>query len=52
MDNGYLQTVPSSERQSDRIHFTAAGHERLAAAILPEALGGAGEVSGAVDPGV
>jgi lysophospholipase L1-like esterase len=38
MDNGYLQTVPSSERQSDRIHFTAAGHERLAAAILPEAL--------------
>ena len=38
MDNGYLQAAPSSERQSYRIHFTAAGHDRLAAAILPEAL--------------
>jgi lysophospholipase L1-like esterase len=42
MDNGYLQAVPSSERQSDRIHFTAADHDRLAAAILPEALAALG----------
>ena len=42
MGNSYLQAVPAGERQSDRIHFTAAGHARLAAAILPEVLAALG----------
>jgi lysophospholipase L1-like esterase len=40
--NGYLQAMPPGERQSDRIHFTAEGDARLAAAILPEVLAGLG----------
>ena len=42
MGNGCLQAVPSSERLSDRVRFTAAGHDRLAAAILPEVLAALG----------
>jgi acyl-CoA thioesterase I len=42
MGNSYLQAVPSSERQADRIHFTPEGHARLAAAILPETLAALG----------
>ena len=43
MGNGYLQALPSSERQADRIHVTADGHARLAAAILPDVLAALGK---------
>jgi acyl-CoA thioesterase-1 len=42
MENNYLQAVPPGERQSDRIHFTPAGHARLAAAILPQVVAAMG----------
>jgi acyl-CoA thioesterase-1 len=43
MDNSYLQAVPASERQSDRIHLTPAGYARLAAAILPHVVAALGK---------